>query len=80
MFYTGAVIAGFGFLGNTWLLKRYFPSRVTVISLSQPVLAVLLSWWLLGEEIGPELWVAVACVVVGSFLVQRRERKETVKV
>ncbi len=76
MFYTGAVIAGFGFLGNTWLLRRYFPSRVTVISLSQPLFGVLLSWWLLGESIGPELWVAVGCVVAGSFLVQSRDRRD----
>ena len=44
LLYTGVLIAGLGFIGQTWLLKRYLPSRVTVISLSQPIFGVLFSW------------------------------------
>jgi drug/metabolite transporter (DMT)-like permease len=76
MFYTGAVIAGFGFIGNTWLLSKYLPSRVMVISLTQPFVGVLLSWWLLDERIGSELWIGAGCVVVGSYIVQRKPAKE----
>jgi drug/metabolite transporter (DMT)-like permease len=72
MFYTGMVIAGFGFIGSSWLLSRYFPSRVSVISLSQPLIGVVLAWWLLGERMGPELWAGAGLVVIGSFLAQRR--------
>ena len=70
--YTGVVIAGFGFIGQTWLLKHYLPSRVTVISLSQPVFGVLFSWWVLGEAVGAELYAGAALVVLGSYLAQRR--------
>ena len=83
--YQGAVIAGFGFIGSTWLLKRYLPSRVTVIWLIQPVFGVVLSWWILGETVGPELYAGAALVIAGSYLAQRagsakaapRERRQT---
>jgi drug/metabolite transporter (DMT)-like permease len=71
LLYTGVLIAGFGFLGQTWLLKNYLPSRVTVISLSQPIFGVIFSWWILNETIGPELYVGAGLVVVGSYLAQR---------
>ncbi len=71
LLYTGVLIAGFGFLGQTWLLKNYLPSRVTVISLSQPIFGVLFSWWVLGESVGPELYAGAALVVIGSWLAQR---------
>ena len=69
--YTGLLIAGLAFLGQTWLLKNYLPSRVTVISLSQPIIGVLLSWWVLGETVGPELYAGASLVVIGSWLAQR---------
>jgi drug/metabolite transporter (DMT)-like permease len=72
LLYTGVLIAGLGFIGQTWLLKRYLPSRVTVISLSQPIFGVLLSWWILGESVGGELYLGAALVVAGSALAQRR--------
>jgi len=74
LFYTGVLIAGLGFIGQTWLLKRYLPSRVTVISLSQPIFGVLFSWWILGESIGGELYVGAVLVVIGSALAQRRSK------
>ena len=69
--YQGAVIAGFGFIGSVWLLQRYLPSRVSVIWIIQPVFGVLLSWWLLGETVGPELYAGAALVIAGSYLAQR---------
>ena len=72
LLYTGVLIAGFGFLGQTYLLKNYLPSRVTVISLSQPIFGVIFSWWILGEKVGPELYAGAALVVVGSWLAQRK--------
>ena len=77
LFYTGVLIAGLGFIGQTWLLKRYLPSRVTVLSLSQPIFGVLFSWWILGESIGGELYVGAVLVVVGSALAQRRGKPKT---
>jgi drug/metabolite transporter (DMT)-like permease len=77
LFYTGILIAGLGFIGQTWLLKRYLPSRVTVISLSQPIFGVLFSWWVLGETIGGELYIGAVLVVIGSALAQRRSKPKT---
>ncbi|MEE8047142.1 MAG: DMT family transporter, partial [Dehalococcoidia bacterium] len=72
LLYTGVLIAGLGFIGQTWLLKRYLPSRVSVISISQPIFGVLLSWWILGESVGGELYVGAVFVVLGSALAQRK--------
>ncbi len=57
LIYQGVVIAGIAFLAQTWLLSNYLPSRVTLISLCGPVVTAALSWLILGEQIGPELWV-----------------------
>lgn len=73
LFYQGVVIAGFAFLAQTWLLSNYLPSRVTLISLSGPVVTAVLSWLILGESIGPELWVGAALVVVGSYIAQTKQ-------
>jgi len=79
LLYTGVLIAGLGFIGQTWLLKRYLPSRVTVISLSQPIFGVLFSWWILGESIGGELYVGAVLVVIGSALAQKRSKPKATK-
>lgn len=71
LFYQGVVIAGFGFLGNSWLLQRFLPSRVASLQLATPAISVLLSALLLSESVGPELMVGVAVVAVGSALAQR---------
>lgn len=72
LIYQGVVIAGFAFIGQTWLLSNYLPSRVSIISLSQPVVTTILSWAILKETIGPELYAGAAFVIIGSFLAQRR--------
>ena len=69
--YQGALIAGFGFIGNLWLIQRYFPSQVSVISLSQPVFAIVAAWIILDEELNSALWLSVVLVVIGAGLVQR---------
>lgn len=74
LLYQGLVIAGFGFLGNTWLLQHFLPSRVTATQLTTPVFGVILSWLVLGESVGPELAAGVALLTVGSALAQRRPR------
>lgn len=73
LFYQGIVIAGFAFLAQTWLLSNYLPSRVTLISLSGPIVTAVLSWLILGESIGPELWVGAALVVAGSYIAQTKQ-------
>ncbi len=73
LFYQGVIIAGFAFLAQTWLLSNYLPSRVTLISLTSPIVTAILSWLILGESIGPELWIGAALVVTGSYIAQSKQ-------
>src|SRR5690606_9737023 len=57
IFYQGVVIAGFGFIGNMWLLKHYQPSGVTALSLTTPVWGVILSNLVLDEPLGSTLFL-----------------------
>ena len=69
--YQGVVIAGVAFLLQTWLLKHFPPSRVSTVYLTQPLFGVALSFVVLGEPIGPELYLGALLVVIGSYFVQR---------
>src|SRR5262245_38740564 len=40
IFYQGAVIAGFNFVVNLWLLRRYAPSALAALFLTQPIFGV----------------------------------------
>ena len=66
--YQGVVIAGFGFIGNMWLIKHFLPSAVTALSLTTPVWGVILSHFVLGEALAPTLFVGLALVIAGSAL------------
>lgn len=68
LFYQGVIIAGFGFIGQTWLMKKYLPSRILIINISQPVFGVILAWIVLGEIPGFELVFATIFVLSGSYL------------
>ncbi|MDO9445084.1 MAG: DMT family transporter [Dehalococcoidia bacterium] len=68
--YQGVVIAGFGFIGNMWLLKHYLPSGVTALSLTTPVWGVILSHFILDEPLGPTLFLGLALVILGSAMAQ----------
>ncbi len=67
MSYQGFVIAGFGFLANAWLVKRYLPSTVTFFYFIQPVAGVALAWLILGEDPGRGLIAGMALVCVGAL-------------
>jgi drug/metabolite transporter (DMT)-like permease len=75
LFYQGIVIAGFGFIGNTWLLKHYLPSGVTAISLTTPIWGVLLSALVLDEPLSSTLFAGLALVVLGSAAAQVAARR-----
>ena len=69
--YQGAIVAGFNFIANIWLLKSYKPSQVTVIHLSQPIFGILIGYVVLGEKIGLLVILGAAFVVLGSVLVRK---------
>jgi drug/metabolite transporter (DMT)-like permease len=68
--YQGGVIAGFGFIGNMWLIKHYLPSGVTALSLSTPVWGVILASVVLGEALSTTLFAGLALVIAGSAVSQ----------
>lgn len=60
--FAGTVV---GFAAYTWLLDRVSPTLVATYTFVNPIIAVLLGWWVLGEQ--PTAWMIVgAALVVGS--------------
>ena len=66
--YQGFVIAGFGFLANAWLLKKYLPSTITFFSFVQPPAGVLFAWMVLNEDPGSGLLVGLLLIVMGAIV------------
>lgn len=78
IFYQGFVIAGFGFIGNMWLLKNYLPSGVTALSLTTPIWGVVISSVVLGEALSSTLFLGLGLVVVGMSLAQWSTHRQRV--
>ena len=74
LLYQGALVAGFAFISNLWLLKRYMPTHVTVIFFSQPIFGVFFSWVVLKEPLEAAVWLGAALVIFGSWLARRPAR------
>ncbi len=68
----GVVAAGYVFW--FWLLVRYPASSVASFSFLTPVLSAGLGWLLLGEPVSPTLPVALALLVSGLILINRRPK------
>jgi drug/metabolite transporter (DMT)-like permease len=66
------IVVGLGYLMWFWLLTIYQANAVASFSFLSPVLAVLFGWALLGETIGPMIWIALALVATGIFLINCR--------
>ena len=63
------VVSFFSYLTWFWLLKTYLASRLGVFSFLTPMLGVILSAWLLDEQISLRFLFGAALVVVGITLV-----------
>ena len=72
--YVGLVVAGFCFLSWFSMLRRYSPSKLTVLFFLQPLAGLAGSRLLVGEPIGPTLIVGGAMVAVGIAVVNRPTR------
>ncbi len=70
--YQGAVVAGFAFTVNLYLMRRYPPSVMISFNFVAPVAGVLLSIWILGESLTPGLAGGMALVALGLALIARR--------
>jgi drug/metabolite transporter (DMT)-like permease len=64
----GSVIA---FSAYSWLLEHYSPTLVATHTYVNPIVAVLLGWWLAGERISVNVMLSAAMVIAAVFLVDR---------
>ena len=72
--YQGLVVAGLCFILLVFLIRHHSASRLGVFSFATPIVGVLLSAWLLGEEISPVLWMSVVLVALGIIIANRVEQ------
>ena len=72
MGYQVFLVAGFGFLGWFYLMKRYPASTVASFSFLTPVFAVFMGWAFLGEELHLSVLLALAFVSAGILLINSR--------
>lgn len=68
------VVVGIGFLGWFWILRIYPASDMTSFSFLAPLFGVLASWIVLGEELSPSIFVALAMVGGGIALISWRRK------
>jgi drug/metabolite transporter (DMT)-like permease len=71
LLYQGALVAGFCFVVNLWLLKRYRPSGLAAIFLTQPIFGVVAAALVGGDPLTPALLVACLAVTAGIGLTSR---------
>ncbi len=73
LLYQGAVVGGFCFLTWTRLLKKYSPSRLSVLFFTRPLWGVALSYFILAEPVGLALAAGTLIVALGIYLVLGRK-------
>jgi drug/metabolite transporter (DMT)-like permease len=70
----GSILA---YTAYTWLLQNAPVSKVATYAYVNPVVAIVLGWWVLGEDINPSMVVGGAMIVVAVGLVVRTESRPT---
>jgi drug/metabolite transporter (DMT)-like permease len=74
IFVTHSLTVASGFVFWFWLLLRYPASSVASFSFVTPVLSAALGWLVLGEPVTTALPVALALLVAGLVLINRRPK------
>src|SRR5262245_36094195 len=69
--FQGAVIAGFCFIANLWLLRHYRPGALATFFLTQPIFGVAVANLVTGDPLTADLLVASLAVAVGIGLTTR---------
>jgi drug/metabolite transporter (DMT)-like permease len=70
------VIAGslLGYSAYVWLLTKVSATRVATHTFVNPIVAVLLGWWLANETITWRTIAAIACVLGALWLILREKQ------
>lgn len=63
---------------NAWALARVEPSVVAVYIYLQPLIGTLLAIFILGETWKPRIFLAMALIFTGVFLVTRKRKREVI--
>jgi DME family drug/metabolite transporter len=63
LLYLGLVTAAIALLAFSWGAARLSPTALTVATLVEPLTAVLLAAWLLGEALVPLQWLGAALML-----------------
>jgi drug/metabolite transporter (DMT)-like permease len=74
MLLLGAGSSVLGYFIFVWALERLGATRVAVSLYSVPVVALLASWLILDEKLGPSIFLAGAMVIAGIALAQQEKR------
>jgi drug/metabolite transporter (DMT)-like permease len=69
--YQGALVAGFNFVVNLWLLRRYRPSSLAAFFLTQPIFGVIIAALVTGDRLTGDLIIACVAVAIGIGLTTR---------
>ena len=72
------VVGGGGFICYSWLLHNTTPALSTTYAYVNPVIAVLLGWWLGGEALTGRIMAATPLVFVGVVLIMAVNRRRRV--
>ncbi len=72
LIFQAVCIASLGYMFWFWLVKIYRASAVASFSFLSPVLAVIMGWLLLDEQIGAPVWAALGLVTAGVILINRK--------
>ena len=72
LLYLGVVTAALALLAFSWGAARLSPTALTVATLVEPLTAVLLAAWLLGQHLSATQWLGAALLLGGIWGLSRR--------
>jgi drug/metabolite transporter (DMT)-like permease len=70
------IVAGslLGYTSFIWLMKHSSPTLVSTYGYVNPIVAVFLGWWFLGEPVGPRIALASCTIIAGVAMVSWSKR------
>jgi drug/metabolite transporter (DMT)-like permease len=74
--WTYLVLAGslVGYTSFVWLMKHASPTLVSTYGYINPMIAVFLGWWVLGEQVGHRMLIASATIIAGVVMISWSKR------
>lgn len=71
------IVAGslIGYTSFVWLMKHASPTLVSTYGYINPVVAVFLGWWILGETVGPRILLASLTIIAGVAMISMAKHR-----